>query len=48
MTETERVVRRDVVVHAPREKAFAVFTERFGDIKPREHNIMRSPIAETV
>jgi uncharacterized protein YndB with AHSA1/START domain len=48
MTGTETVVRRQVVVDAPIERAFAVFTERFGDFKPREHNIMRSPIAETI
>ena len=49
MTQTDAtVVRRQVVVDAPLERAFAVFTERFGDIKPPEHNLLRSPIAETV
>ena len=48
MTETEMVVRRQVVVPAPIERAFAIFTGRFGDFKPREHNMLRSPIAETV
>src|SRR5258705_13972093 len=42
------VVRRQIVVQAPIERAFAVFTERFGDFKPREHNLLRAPIAETV
>src|SRR5690348_12592819 len=42
------VVRRQIVVAAPIEKAFAVFTERFGDFKPKEHNILAAPIAETV
>ena len=42
------VVRRQIVVEAPIEKAFAVFTERFGDFKPKEHNIMAVPIVETV
>lgn len=37
-----------VVVDAPIERAFAVFTERFGDFKPREHNLLAVPIAETV
>src|SRR6516165_6242160 len=37
-----------VVVNAPIERAFAVFTERFGDFKPREHNLLAVPIAETV
>jgi uncharacterized protein YndB with AHSA1/START domain len=47
MTDTNEV-RRQVTVEAPIEKAFAVFTERFGDFKPREHNIMQSPIVATV
>ena len=49
MTEhTTPVVHRQIVVEAPVEKAFAVFVERFGDIKPREHNLLAAPIAETV
>ena len=49
MTEADApVVRRQVVVQAPIEMAFAVFTERFGDFKPREHNLMQVPIAEIV
>lgn len=44
----DAVVRRTIVVDAPIEKAFAVFTERFGDFKPPEHNMLRVPIAETV
>jgi uncharacterized protein YndB with AHSA1/START domain len=42
------VVRREIVVGAPLETAFAVFTERFGDFKPREHNLLSVPIEETV
>ena len=42
------VVRREIVVEAPIERAFTVFTERFGDFKPPEHNLLGSPIAETV
>jgi uncharacterized protein YndB with AHSA1/START domain len=42
------VVRRQIVVEAPPEKAFEVFTARFGDFKPREHNLLGAPIAETV
>ena len=41
-------VRRHIVVNAPIETAFALFTDRFGDIKPREHNLLAVPIAETV
>lgn len=42
------VVRRHVVVGAEIAQAFKTFTERFGDFKPPEHNLMRVPIAETV
>jgi uncharacterized protein YndB with AHSA1/START domain len=49
MTQADAtVVRRQIVVKAPIDKAFTVFTERFGDFKPREHNLLRVPIAETV
>ena len=42
------VVRREIVVKAPIEKAFAVFTDRFGDFKPPEHNLLGAPLVETV
>jgi uncharacterized protein YndB with AHSA1/START domain len=42
------VVRRAIVVDVPVEAAFEVFTSRFGDFKPPEHNLLASPIAETV
>jgi len=42
------VVRRQIVVAAPIERAFAVFTERFGDFKPPEHNLLQVAIAATV
>jgi uncharacterized protein YndB with AHSA1/START domain len=41
-------VRHAIVVSAPLDRAFSVFTERFGDFKPREHNLLSVPIAETV
>ncbi|KMO72895.1 MAG: SRPBCC domain-containing protein [Mycolicibacterium rufum] len=41
-------VRRSVVVNASIDVAFALFTSRFDDIKPREHNLLAVPIAETV
>jgi len=48
MTDTDEVVvRREVVVNAPIDKAFATFVERFGDFKPPEHNLLGSPIART-
>lgn len=45
---TDAVVRRTIVVDAPQDKAFGAFTERFGDFKPREHNLRGSPIVQTV
>ncbi len=42
------VVRRQIVVEAPIDRAFTVFTERFGDFKPPEHNLLGVTIAETV
>lgn len=45
---TSAIVRQQIIVAAPLEKAFAAFTERFGDFKPAEHNLLGAPIAETV
>ena len=45
MTES---IRHQIVVNAPVERAFAVFTAQFGDFKPREHNLLAVPIVETV
>jgi len=41
-------IKHSVVVNAPLDKAFRVFSERFGDFKPREHNLLAVPIVETV
>jgi uncharacterized protein YndB with AHSA1/START domain len=41
-------VQTQIVVDVPIERAFAVFTERFDSIKPREHNMLAVEIAETV
>lgn len=41
-------VKTSVVVEAPIERAFKVFTEDFGRFKPAEHNMLAVPIAETV
>jgi uncharacterized protein YndB with AHSA1/START domain len=38
----------EVVVEAPIERAFSVFTEGFGSFKPPEHNMLGVEIAETV
>ena len=49
MTQTDAMtVRKQVVVDAPIERAFSVFTDQFGDFKPPEHNLLGAPIAETV
>ncbi|MEV0425762.1 SRPBCC family protein [Micromonospora sp. NPDC050495] len=45
---TVPAVRRQIVVEAPLGRAFTVFTERFGDVKPPEHNLLGAAIAETV
>jgi uncharacterized protein YndB with AHSA1/START domain len=41
-------VQHSVVVEAPIERAFRVFTEDFGSFKPPEHNMLGVEIAETV
>jgi uncharacterized protein YndB with AHSA1/START domain len=41
-------VRHEVVVEAPIERAFSVFTKGFGTFKPPEHNMLGVDIAETV
>ena len=49
MTQTAAArIRKQVVVEAPITRAFAVFTERLGDYKPAEHNLLQVPIAQTV
>ena len=44
----ETSVRLHVVVDAPIDTAFRVFTGEFDRIKPREHNMLGVQIAETV
>ncbi len=46
-TETATVCKQ-VMVATPIERAFTAFTDRFGDFKPPEHNMLGTPIAETV
>ncbi|HEY5049409.1 MAG TPA: SRPBCC family protein [Acidothermaceae bacterium] len=49
MTQADSaVVRTHIVVEVSAEKAFSVFTERLGDFKPPEHNLLAAPITETV
>jgi uncharacterized protein YndB with AHSA1/START domain len=44
----DTTVRSTIVVEAPVERAFEVFTQRFDRIKPREHNMLGVDIAESV
>jgi uncharacterized protein YndB with AHSA1/START domain len=44
----ETSIGASVVVAAPIERAFAVFTKDFGRFKPPEHNLLQVEIAETV
>jgi uncharacterized protein YndB with AHSA1/START domain len=44
----ETSITASVVVAAPIERAFSVFTNDFGRFKPREHNLLEVEIAETV
>jgi len=41
-------VHHEIVVNAPIERAFSVFSEDFGSFKPPEHNLLGVEIAETV
>ena len=45
---SDTAVRHSIVVEAPIERAFSVFTEGFDSFKPREHNLLEVDIAETV
>jgi len=45
---SETSVRSSIVVDAPIERAFSVFTDGFGTFKPRDHNLLEVDIAETV
>jgi uncharacterized protein YndB with AHSA1/START domain len=47
MNTVDAVVHRQVTVDAPIDRAFDVFVERFGDFKPREHNMLGVEIVET-
>ena len=45
---TATSVRSSIVVQAPIERAFRVFVDDFGAIKPPEHNLLGVELAETV
>jgi uncharacterized protein YndB with AHSA1/START domain len=44
----QTAIRTEVVVEAPVERAFRVFTEQFDRIKPRDHNMLAVDIADSV
>jgi uncharacterized protein YndB with AHSA1/START domain len=46
MTDTS--VRPEITVDAPIDRAFHVFTTKFDQIKPREHNMLGADIAESI
>ena len=41
-------IRKSIVVDAPIERAFKVFTEGFGSFKPPDHNLLGVAVAATV
>jgi uncharacterized protein YndB with AHSA1/START domain len=45
---SQTAVRHSIVVEAPIERAFSVFTDEFGSFKPREHNMLSVEIDQTV
>ena len=48
-TDTDATtIRQAITVDAPVERAFRVFVDEFDRIKPRDHNLLSVPIAETV
>jgi uncharacterized protein YndB with AHSA1/START domain len=44
----QSAIRKEIVVDAAQDRAFALFTERFDKIKPREHNMLGVEIAASV
>jgi uncharacterized protein YndB with AHSA1/START domain len=51
MTTTPRTrtsLQVEIAVDVPVEHAFRVFTERFDEVKPRDHNLLAVPIDRTV
>jgi uncharacterized protein YndB with AHSA1/START domain len=44
----ETSTQHSIVVEAPIERAFSVFTDDFGSFKPPDHNLLDVEIAETV
>ena len=42
---SDTATQHSIVVEAPIERAFSVFTDGFGTFKPREHNLLEVEIA---
>jgi uncharacterized protein YndB with AHSA1/START domain len=47
-TQSDTAIRTEIVVEAPIEHAFRVFTEDFGRFKPPEHNLLGVEITDTI
>jgi uncharacterized protein YndB with AHSA1/START domain len=48
MPAADTSITASVVVDAPLERAFSIFVEDWGAIKPRDHNLLEADIAESV
>ena len=48
MTDLQTAIATSIVVDAPVERAFAVFTEDMGSWWPEEHHILQAPLARMV
>jgi hypothetical protein len=48
MTDIQTAVGTSIVVDAPIERAFAVFTEDMDSWWPKEHHILQAPLARMV
>lgn len=47
-TTTATAVHHEITVDVPQERAFALFVERFDEIKPRDHTLLDVPITRSV
>ncbi|HEY4028852.1 MAG TPA: SRPBCC family protein [Caulobacteraceae bacterium] len=45
---SDTTVRSEITLNVPIERAFKIFTERFDEIKPREHNLLGVEIAASI
>ena len=47
-TTTATAVHHEITVDVPQARAFALFTERFDDVKPRSHTLLEVPLERSV